>query len=80
MEKFEIRVPNSAAADAITQHIFWIKKTGDEVTKGGAVASVERSKGLMFITSPADGILCEQSIMQGEMVSAGDIIGYIEVG
>lgn len=78
MEKTEIRVPAVDGAEAIARHVFWIKQVGDFVIKGAAVASVEASKGLTFIASPANGTLCEQAVAKGELVNSDDIIGYIE--
>lgn len=80
MGRIGISVPGSAISESVVQHIYWIKKVGDAVAAGDAVASVEASKGLVFIASPADGILCERAAAPGTQVRADDIIGYVEVG
>ncbi|MCH4184315.1 MAG: lipoyl domain-containing protein [Eggerthellaceae bacterium] len=77
MQRTEIKIPNTAVSENISQHLFWIKKVGDMVKAGGSVASVEASKGINFIASPVDGILDEIVVPQGEYVERGQIIGYV---
>jgi pyruvate/2-oxoglutarate dehydrogenase complex dihydrolipoamide acyltransferase (E2) component len=77
MQRTEIKIPDTAVSEKISQHLFWIKKVGDAVKAGGAVASVEASKGVNFLASPVDGILDEITVPQGKSIEQGQVIGYV---
>ena len=55
----------------------WIKKEGDAVKKGEAIAEIETDKSAVEVEAPADGILLKQYVPEWEAVPCGTPIAYI---
>jgi 2-oxoisovalerate dehydrogenase E1 component len=57
--------------------VAWLKKVGDRVRKGEAVAEIETDKAVTQVESPADGILAEILVSEGTVVPLGQQLGTI---
>jgi pyruvate/2-oxoglutarate dehydrogenase complex dihydrolipoamide acyltransferase (E2) component len=56
----------------------WLKKVGDKVSRGEAIAEIETEKATVEMESTATGTLVEQTLAPGEEVPVGTVIGYLE--
>ena len=57
--------------------ITWVKNVGDPVKEGELICEGEVEKKIVEFLAPCDGILTEQCILDDEVFTAGDILGYI---
>ena len=55
----------------------WLKRPGDAVRKGEAVVEVETDKVNTELESPADGVLSEVLVAEGETVAVGHVLARI---
>ncbi|WP_104202753.1 pyruvate dehydrogenase complex dihydrolipoyllysine-residue acetyltransferase [Billgrantia saliphila] len=77
-ERKEIRVPDlSGSSDVPIIEI--AVSAGDEVDEEDPLITLESDKASMDVPSPYKGKLIELSVKEGDTVSEGDLIGYIEV-
>ncbi|EWG98283.1 pyruvate dehydrogenase complex dihydrolipoyllysine-residue acetyltransferase [Halomonas sp. BC04] len=77
-ERKEIRVPDlSGASDVPIIEI--TASAGDEVNEEDPLITLESDKASMDVPSPYKGKLVELTVKEGDTVSEGDLIGYIEV-
>jgi len=77
-ERKEVRVPDlSGAADVPIIEI--AASAGDEVDEEDPLITLESDKASMDVPSPYKGKLIELTVKEGDTVSEGDLIGYIEV-
>ncbi|WP_208858589.1 biotin/lipoyl-containing protein, partial [Vreelandella nigrificans] len=77
-ERKEIRVPDlSGSADVPIIEIG--VAVGDEVNEEDPLITLESDKASMDVPSPYKGKLLELTVKEGDSVSEGDVIGYIEV-
>ncbi|NYS59931.1 pyruvate dehydrogenase complex dihydrolipoyllysine-residue acetyltransferase [Vreelandella salicampi] len=77
-ERKEIRVPDlSGSADVPIIEIG--VAAGDEVNEEDPLITLESDKASMDVPSPYKGKLLELTVNEGDTVSEGDVIGYIEV-
>ena len=58
----------------------WIKKVGDEVTRGDAIAEIETDKSTVEMEATASGTLAEIVHDAGAEVSVGETIAWLEDG
>lgn len=58
-------------------YLSWSAETGSTVKKGDTVCDIEVDKKTVVITSGYDGVLTEKCFEDGEVVKAGDILGYV---
>jgi len=56
----------------------WNVQTGDRVKAGDALCEAEMEKCVFEIPAPADGMLAEQCVSDGEACDIRRTIGYIE--
>ena len=56
----------------------WLKKVGDKVNRGEAIAEIETEKATVEMEATASGTLVEQTLATGEEVPVGTVIGYLE--
>ncbi|GHC22981.1 pyruvate dehydrogenase complex dihydrolipoyllysine-residue acetyltransferase [Aidingimonas halophila] len=76
-ERKEIRVPDlSGSSDVPIIEI--AVAAGDEVDEEDPLITLESDKASMDVPSPYKGKLLELSVKEGDTVSEGDLIGYIE--
>ena len=77
-QRKEVRVPDlSGSADVPI--IEMAVSVGDEVDEEDPLITLESDKASMDVPSPYQGKLVELSVKEGDTVSEGDLIGYIEV-
>ncbi len=77
-ERREIRVPDlSGSSDVPIIEI--AVSAGDEVNEEDPLITLESDKASMDVPSPYKGKLIELTVKEGDTVSEGDLIGYIEV-
>ncbi|MFW3613642.1 pyruvate dehydrogenase complex dihydrolipoyllysine-residue acetyltransferase [Billgrantia antri] len=77
-ERKEIRVPDlSGSSDVPVIEI--AVSAGDEVDEEDPLITLESDKASMDVPSPYKGKLIELTVKEGDTVSEGDLIGYIEV-
>jgi pyruvate dehydrogenase E2 component (dihydrolipoamide acetyltransferase) len=77
-ERKEIRVPDlSGSSDVPIIEI--AVSAGDEVNEEDPLITLESDKASMDVPSPYKGKLIELTVKEGDSVSEGDLIGYIEV-
>ena len=77
-ERREIRVPDlSGSSDVPIIEI--AVAVGDEVNEEDPLITLESDKASMDVPSPFKGKLLELTVKEGDSVSEGDLIGYMEV-
>ncbi|APX92036.1 pyruvate dehydrogenase complex dihydrolipoyllysine-residue acetyltransferase [Halomonas sp. 1513] len=77
-ERKEIRVPDlSGSSDVPIIEI--AVSAGDELDEEDPLITLESDKASMDVPSPYKGKLLELTVKEGDTVSEGDLIGYIEV-
>ncbi|MBB3330242.1 pyruvate dehydrogenase E2 component (dihydrolipoamide acetyltransferase) [Halomonas campaniensis] len=77
-ERREIRVPDlSGSSDVPIIEI--AVAAGDEVNEEDPLITLESDKASMDVPSPVKGKLLELTVKEGDTVSEGDLIGYMEV-
>ncbi len=74
----ELRVP--AVGESITEVQIgdWLKKVGDRVKAGEALAMIETDKVTVELPAPADGVLTHIAVEKGAMSTVGAVIGTLE--
>ncbi|XKE46274.1 pyruvate dehydrogenase complex dihydrolipoyllysine-residue acetyltransferase [Halomonas organivorans] len=76
-ERREVRVPDlSGSSDVPVIEI--AASVGDEVDEEDPLITLESDKASMDVPSPFKGKLVELTVKEGDTVSEGDLIGYIE--
>ncbi|MGO2132427.1 MAG: pyruvate dehydrogenase complex dihydrolipoyllysine-residue acetyltransferase [Halomonas sp.] len=73
----EIRVPDLGGSSDVPIIEMGVS-VGDEVEEEGTLITLESDKASMDVPSPYAGKLIELSVKEGDTVSEGDLIGYIE--
>ncbi len=58
--------------------LHWLCAPGDTVIKGQLLCEAEIEKRTFEVLSPADGILAEQRVAEGERFACTDVIGIIQ--
>jgi pyruvate/2-oxoglutarate dehydrogenase complex dihydrolipoamide acyltransferase (E2) component len=76
--RYDIVIPPTADGAREVTVVSWIKKAGDQVSKGQDLAEATTEKITLYVTSPADGMLSEILIEPGTKVKVGAIIGVLE--
>ena len=76
----EIRVPTLGESVSEATIGKWFKKPGDAVKKDEAVLELETDKVSLEVNAPADGVLAEQTVKEGETVGVGALLGTITAG
>ncbi|QJQ96780.1 MULTISPECIES: pyruvate dehydrogenase complex dihydrolipoyllysine-residue acetyltransferase [Halomonadaceae] len=77
-QRKEIRVPDlSGSSDVPIIEI--AVSAGDEINEEDSLITLESDKASMDVPSPFKGKLLELTVKEGDTVSEGDLIGYIEV-
>ncbi|GEN28659.1 acetyltransferase component of pyruvate dehydrogenase complex [Halovibrio variabilis] len=77
-ERKEIRVPDLAGASDVPIIEIGVA-AGDEVNEEDPLITLESDKASMDVPSPYKGKLLELTVKEGDTVSEGDVIGYMEV-
>ena len=77
-ERKEIRVPDISGASDVPIIEIGVA-VGDEINEEDPLITLESDKASMDVPSPYKGKLLELTVKEGDTVSEGDVIGYIEV-
>jgi pyruvate dehydrogenase E2 component (dihydrolipoamide acetyltransferase) len=73
----DLLVPQLSSTMETARVIRWLKKPGDSVRTGEPVVEVETDKSAMDVESPADGVLSEVLVREGEEVAVGRSLGRL---
>ncbi|WP_437123683.1 2-oxoglutarate dehydrogenase complex dihydrolipoyllysine-residue succinyltransferase [Rhodovibrio salinarum] len=79
-ESVDIPVPTLGESVSEATVASWLKNPGDAVKADEAVAELETDKVTLEVNAPADGVLSEQAVAQGETVAVGAILGRMTKG
>jgi pyruvate dehydrogenase E2 component (dihydrolipoamide acetyltransferase) len=72
-----IVMPALEMAQETGKIISWLKKEGDSIAKGDALAEIETDKVVLEIEAPADGLLAGVKAAAGDVVPVGQTIAWI---
>ena len=75
---YDIEIPPTADGALEVTVVKWIKKIGDQVSKGQELAEATTEKITLYVTSPADGTLSEIMVDANSKVKVGTVIGVVE--
>jgi len=75
-----IKVPNLPESVADATVAKWHKKAGERVARDEVLVDLETDKVVLEVPAPADGVVAEVSIEEGETVTEGQVLGEIEEG
>lgn len=73
-----VKVPQLGKVDEVTL-VEWKVEPGTRVTEGLEVAEVETMKTSFSVEAPADGIVKELSLQEGDKAKIGEAIARLEV-
>lgn len=76
--RYDIVIPPTADGALEVTVVSWIKKAGDQVSKGQDLAEATTEKITLYVTAPVDGTLSEILVEAGSKVKVGTIIGVLE--
>ncbi|MGV6875114.1 2-oxoglutarate dehydrogenase complex dihydrolipoyllysine-residue succinyltransferase [Pseudochelatococcus sp. B33] len=76
----EIRVPT--LGESVTEATVgqWFKKVGDAVKADEPLVELETDKVTLEVNAPADGVLAEVTVKEGETVEVGALLGTFNAG
>lgn len=77
-ERKEVRVPDISGSTDVPIIEIGVA-VGDEINEEDSLITLESDKASMDVPSPYKGKLLELTVKEGDTVSEGDVIGYIEV-
>lgn len=77
-ERKEIRVPDLSGSSDVPIIEIGVA-AGDEINEEDPLITLESDKASMDVPSPYKGKLIELTVKEGDTVSEGDVIGYMEV-
>ena len=72
-----IVMPALEMAQETGKIISWLKKEGDSITKGDALAEIETDKVVLELEASADGVLAGVKAAPGDVVQVGKTIAWI---
>jgi pyruvate dehydrogenase E2 component (dihydrolipoamide acetyltransferase) len=72
-----IVMPALEMAQETGKIISWLKKEGDSIAKGEALAEIETDKVVLEIEAPADGVLAGVKAAAGDVIPVGQIIAWV---
>ena len=74
----EVRVPALPESVADATVLTWYKQPGDAVTKDENLVDLETDKVVLEVPAPADGVLAEQRVKEGDVVEADALLAVID--
>lgn len=74
----EVRMPKIGLSEADMTLVTWLKKTGDEIKKGEAIAVIQGEKLTNEIESEVDGKMGEILVAEGDTVKINTLLAKIE--
>ena len=72
-----IVMPALEMAQETGKIISWLKKEGDSIAKGEAIAEIETDKVVLELEATADGVLAGVTAGAGDVVQVGKTIAWI---
>ncbi|MGI8982491.1 MAG: 2-oxoglutarate dehydrogenase complex dihydrolipoyllysine-residue succinyltransferase [Pirellulaceae bacterium] len=76
----ELKIPAVGESVQEVQIGRWLKKAGDSVEEDQSVVELETDKASLEVPAPRSGVLEKILKQDGETVSVGEVIGYIQEG
>jgi pyruvate dehydrogenase E2 component (dihydrolipoamide acetyltransferase) len=76
----DLLVPQLSSTMETARLIRWLKRPGDTVRMGEPLAEMETDKATMDVESPADGVLTEILVAEGQDVAVGGSLGRLRTG
>jgi len=73
----DLLLPQLSSTMETARLIRWLKKPGDSVRMGEPLAEMETDKATMDVESPADGVLTEILVREGQDVAVGGSLGRL---
>lgn len=73
----DIQIPKLAEAQQNATVTRWLKKPGDAVRKGEPIVEVETEKVNAEVEAPADGVMGEILVPDGQSAPVGEVIGRL---
>ncbi|SFJ29912.1 dihydrolipoamide acetyltransferase family protein [Thermoflavimicrobium dichotomicum] len=73
----EIVLPKMGLTMEEAEVLAWEKKVGDFVEKNEVILTIQTDKAALEVEAPADGILQDILVKEGEVVTVGTVLGYI---
>lgn len=58
----------------------WYKQEGDAITRDEKVADIETDKIVLEVAAPANGVLRDVTVREGDVIKAGQVLARIEAG
>jgi pyruvate/2-oxoglutarate dehydrogenase complex dihydrolipoamide acyltransferase (E2) component len=74
----DVELPNLADAQAEGTVARWLKRPGEAVIRGEPLVEVETDKVNSELEAPADGVLAEVLVGEGETVPVGSVLARID--
>ena len=79
-EAINIDVPNVGESVSEVTVATWMKKSGDPVKKDEAIVELETDKAAQELVSPADGVLGQIMVEEGEVATIGTTLAVLMAG
>src|SRR5204863_2876302 len=76
----ELKIPAVGESVQEVQIGRWLKQPGEEVQEDQSVVELETDKASLEVPAPKAGVLAQILKKEGETVSVGEVIGYIQEG
>ncbi|WP_018233222.1 2-oxoglutarate dehydrogenase complex dihydrolipoyllysine-residue succinyltransferase [Thioalkalivibrio thiocyanodenitrificans] len=76
----ELKIPQLPESVADATIVTWHKAQGDQVRRDEVVVDIETDKVVLEVPSPTDGVIEKISAREGDVVTAGQVIGSIGKG
>ena len=74
----EIRVPALPESVTDASVLAWHRQPGEQVQRDENLLELETDKVVLEVPAPADGIMGEQLVKEGDLVSADDLLATLE--
>jgi 2-oxoglutarate dehydrogenase E2 component (dihydrolipoamide succinyltransferase) len=79
-DRLEVTLPELGLGDAPLRVSVWLVDLGDEVSEGDRLLEILSANVTVDVPAPTAGVLVEQSVEEGQPVSAGQVLGVIQAG
>jgi 2-oxoglutarate dehydrogenase E2 component (dihydrolipoamide succinyltransferase) len=76
----ELKIPQLPESVADATIVTWHKAQGDQVKRDEVVVDIETDKVVLEVPAPTDGVIEKISAREGDVVTAGQVIGSIGEG
>ena len=76
----EVTMPRMGQSMDEGRVLHWLKEVGAEVKRGEVIAEIETDKAVVEMETFVSGTLVEVIVPEGELVSTGTVIAYVDDG